>query len=191
MPNMSIDTDSFSSGQIGSKIWLCEKLEQTFSSSVENIWVLGGWCGLASFLLLSRNILTIRNIRSFDIDPNCETIADTLLNYWVWQQWKFKAFTEDCNRLDFKSNEYGPHPTLVINTSCEHFDNMEWFDRIPSNTKVALQTNDMVHDDHISNVSSLDDVKKQYPLNKIKFEGTKTFSYPDWSFNRFMLIGYK
>lgn len=188
---MSIDTDSFSSGQIGSKIWLCEKLEQSFGTSIENVWVLGGWYGLASFLLLSRGILTIQHVRSFDIDPTCETVADNLLNYWVWQQWKFKAFTKDCNKLDFKSNEYGPSPTLVINTSCEHFNDMEWFNRIPNGTKIALQTNDMIHDDHVSNVASLDDVKNQYPLSKIKFEGIKTFNYPDWSFNRFMLIGYK
>ena len=159
--------------------------------SNETIWVLGGWYGVTSLLLLSRGVINVSSIRSFDVDPVCEKIADTLLNNWVWQHWTFKAFTNDCNKLDFKSDQYGPHPTLIINTSCEHFDSMDWFNNIPTGTKVAVQTNDMPHDDHVTNVSSMDDVKLQYPLSKIKYEGIKTFKYPDWSFNRFMLIGYK
>ena len=191
LKNISINSDAFSSGQIGSKIWLCEKLEQIFGQSNETIWVLGGWYGVTSLLLLSRGVINVSSIRSFDVDPVCEKIADTLLNNWVWQHWTFKAFTNDCNKLDFKSDQYGPHPTLIINTSCEHFDSMDWFNNIPTGTKVAVQTNDMPHDDHVTNVSSMDDVKLQYPLSKIKYEGIKTFKYPDWSFNRFMLIGYK
>lgn len=188
---MSINTDAFSSGQIGSKIWLCEKLEQTFGSSKENIWILGGWHGVTALLLLTRAIIDIETIRSFDIDSTCEPIADMLLNNWVWQNWKFKAFTKDCNLLDYNSKEFGPSPSLVINTSCEHFENMQWYENIPVGTKVILQSNDMNHEDHTSNIKNIDDMKHMYKLSKIKYQGTKYFRYPSWSFTRFMLIGYK
>lgn len=189
--SMSINTDAFSSGQIGSKIWLCEKLEQSFGASNETIWILGGWHGVTALLILSRGIINAKSIRSFDIDPTCEPIADMLLNNWVWQDWKFKAFTQDCNTLLYDDRRYGELPSMVINTSCEHFDSLDWYDRIPAGTKVALQANDMNHDDHISKFKDLDNMKKMYKLSKIKYQGTKYFRYPTWSFARFMLIGYK
>jgi hypothetical protein len=146
---------------------------------------------LSAFILFTRGVIDIESCRSFDIDPSCQPIADTLLNNWIWQKWKFKAFTEDCNTLDYSSNKYGPSPTLVINTSCEHFTSNDWYNRIPLGTNIALQSNNMDHDDHYSNIHSLQEMQDKYPLSRIKFSGEKHFNYPDWSFTRFMLIGIK
>lgn len=186
-----IDPDSFSSGQISSKIWLCEMIESCFGPSKENIWILGGWHGVTALLVLSRGIIDVESIRSFDIDPQCEKIADSLLNNWVWQNWKFKAFTHDCNQLMYDDGKYGRTPSLIINTSCEHFETSLWYDKIPTGTKVALQANDMNHDDHISEFKNIEDMKQKYKLSFLKYQGIKNFTYPTWSFNRFMLIGYK
>ena len=191
MPDVSINVDSFSSGQISSKIWLAECLEGSFGPYKENVWILGGWYGLSAFILFTRGIIDIESCRSFDIDPTCEPIADTLLNNWVWQEWKFKAFTADCTKLDYSSNEYGPKPSLVINTSCEHFTDDSWYDRIPNGTKVAFQSNNMDHHDHYSKVQSQQEMYARYKISQIAYIGEKTFTYPDWSFTRFMLIGIK
>ena len=191
MHSIAINSDAFSSGQVGSKIWLCENLESSFGPYDQTVWILGGWYGLTAFMLFSRNIIPIKFCRSFDIDPSCEPIADTLLNNWVWQEWKFKAFTHDCNTLNYQSLQYGPLPSLVINTSCEHFDRMDWFHQIPTGTKIALQSNNMDHADHFNNINSLDHMKSVYKINKTVFAGEKTFTYPTWSFTRFMLIGIK
>ena len=192
MPSfVSINTDSFSSGQIGSKLWLCETLETTLGPYNPNIWILGGWYGLTAFMLLTRNIIDVNAIRSFDIDPSCEPVADTLLNNWVWQEWKFKAFTADCNILNYQSNQYGILPSLVINTSCEHFHTLDWYNNIPQGTTVALQSNNMPHDDHFANIDSLEGMKNTYPMQKILFSGEKIFEYPSWSFTRYMIIGVK
>jgi hypothetical protein len=181
---MKINEDAFSSGQIGSKIWLCEELENLFDS-IDNIFIFGGWYGITAFLLRVRDRIKIGTIRSFDIDPNCESIADMINEYWVWQNWHFKAITEDCNAVTVGNVD------LVINTSTEHFESMEWFDHIPSGTVVALQGNNMPHEDHCIHTDTLEQFLDRYPLSHIFYQGEKQFTYPNWKFTRYMLIGKK
>jgi len=183
---MSIYYDAFSNGQIESKIWLCENLERICTVSNPKIWILGGWYAVTAFLLLSRNNMPIGNLRSFDIDPECQPVADKINNNWEIQQWKFKAFTADCNLLDYRDP-----PDIVINTATEHFDSVEWFDRIPRGTLICLQGNDMNHDDHYSHFQSLEQFKNCFPLCPILFEGEKQFVYDTWGFTRYMIIGVK
>lgn len=178
--------DSFSSGQIGSKLWLCEELEKLYDL-IDEIWIYGGWYGVTAFLLQTRNNIKIKKIRSFDIDPDCESIADKINENWKWQEWKFKAVTADCNSPSITPVGVD----LVINTSCEHFESFDWFFNIPKGTKVVLQGADMLHDDHIVKFTSLEDFCKYFPLSEINFKGEKIFNYPSWSFKRFMIIGEK
>ena len=180
----SVDKDAFSSGQVGSKIWLCEQLEHLFDN-IDTVWIYGGWYGITAFLLQSRGKLTIDRIRSYDLDPTCESVADMINENWVYQDWKFKAHTTDCNTLIPTSVD------LIINTSTEHFDTMEWWDNIPSGTHVALQGNNMPHDDHVIHSTSLDDFCHLYPLDKIIYRGELDFVYPTWGFTRYMQIGIK
>lgn len=184
--NLNVDPDSFSSGQISSKLWLCRELENLDIQRPQIIWVYGGWYGLASLLLLSREKFPVKHIRSFDINPDCESIADSLLENWVWQSWKFKAVTADCNNLEFDKEK----PDLIINCSTEHFDSQEWFTSIPSGTKLLLQSNNMQHDDHCFCFDSCEKFSKFYDLD-LDYRGTLDFVYPDWKFSRFMLIGNK
>jgi hypothetical protein len=183
---MNIDKDAFSSGQIASKIWLCEQLENLFDN-IDLIWIYGGWIGMTAFLLKSRNNIKISNIRSYDIDPTCESIADMINENWVIDNWKFKAVTQDCNSLNLDYNR----PDLVINTSTEHFETREWWENIPKGTAVVLQGNDMLHNDHYINSASLDEFCNLYPMNELLYRGELKFQYPDWKFTRFMQIGIK
>ena len=179
---MEIHKDAFSSGQIGSKIWLCEELEKLgWESYLTHIY--GGWLGVLPFLLLSRGKFNVYKIESYDIDPNCQLVADMINENWVWQDWKFKAFTADCNTLNSKQAD------LIINTSTEHFDSLLWFNYITPGTRIILQGNNMKHEDHVVHTETLEEFKRQYPLSEIVYEGTKEFDYPDWSFTRFMIIG--
>jgi len=182
----SVNKNAFSSGQIGSKLWLCEELEALFDK-IDTIWVYGGWYGLTGFLLLSRNNIEIGNIRSLDIDQHCEYVADMINENWVIDNWKFKAFTENCNEIEISDVK----PDLIINTSTEHFARRSWWDNIPEGTTVALQGNNMAHEDHHIHTESLESFIEQFPLTTILYQGEKTFTYPDWSFTRFMVIGVK
>jgi hypothetical protein len=102
---------------------------------------------------------------------------------WVWQDWKFKAITGDCNT--FQTEFRG----LIINTSTEHFESMDWFNNLSKGTKVVLQGNNMNHGDHSSNITTLEEFKNKYPLSEYAYCGEKEFVYPDWNFTRFMIIG--
>jgi hypothetical protein len=179
-----INKDAFSSGQIGSKIWLCEQLEKLKWQS-KLTYIYAGWYGITAFLLLSRGKFKVEKIRSLDIDPACQAVADIINENWLIDSWKFKAFTQDCNNYE------GQFGDLVINTSTEHFESMEWFDRLPAGTRVVLQGNNMPHDDHHVHSETLEDFKSNYPLAEYNYAGTKEFVYPDWKFTRFMIIGVK
>lgn len=179
------NTDSFTHGQIRSKLWLCKELEKlNWSSKVT--WIYGGWYGLAAFLLLSRSNFKVEQIRSYDIDPTCKPIAEMINNNWVCQSEVFRAHTLDCNLL---------HPAetdLIINTATEHFPSMEWWDKIPSGKRVVLQGNNMVHEgEEVTISTSLDDFKNRFPLAEYDFTGTLDFDYNTWGFTRYMLIGTK
>lgn len=178
--------DVFSSGQVTSKLWLCEELERNFKQ-IDKLWIYGGWYGLTAFLLKSRGIVSIGEIKSFDIDPSCEPVADLINENWVWQKWQFKAFTADANRL----NPGKEGVDAVINTSVEHFDSNDWWTNIPSGTLVALQSNNMNHGDHSSVFENINQLIEQFPCSEINYAGEKEFVYPTWKFTRFMLIGTK
>jgi hypothetical protein len=179
---MNVNKDAFSSGQIGSKIWLCEELEKT-NWDVNYVYLYGGWHGLTAFLLLSRGKFKMQKIRSIDIDPTCEAVADMINENWVWQDWKFKAITGDCNT--FTTEFRG----LIINTSTEHFESMDWFNKLSKGTKVVLQGNNMRHDEDTVIINSLEEFKNRYPLGEYLYAGEKQFVYPDWQFTRYMTIG--
>lgn len=180
------DKDAFSSGQIGSKIWLCEEMERLYSH-INLLAIYGGWYGLTAFLLKARNNIQIDKIVSLDLDPSCQPIADMINEYWVWQNWEVKAYTEDCN----KSLSILRQADVIINTSTEHFDSMDWWNNIPKGTVVALQGNNMIHEDHCVHSTSLHEFLARYPVRELEYSGEKEFVYPDWRFTRYMLIGTK
>lgn len=178
--------DAFSSGQISSKIWLCEELEKNFKQ-IDKIWIYGGWYGLTALLLKTRDKIAIQEIKSYDKDPSCEPIADLFNENWVWQKWQFKAFTADVNSLKPKYDEVD----LIINTSVEHFEDNTWWVNIPEGTVVALQANNMNHENHSSIYNSADQFISRFPMAETFYAGEKEFVYPNWKFTRYMLIGMK
>lgn len=179
-----INFDAFSNGQIDSKIWLCQELEKLeWSSNLTHVY--GGWYGILSFLLLSREKFIVKRIESFDVDPSCESIADMINNNWVIKNWQFKAHTADCDLIDKTP------PDLIINTSSEHFDSMTWFNNIPKGKRVIIQGNNMPHNDHFVHSESLNQFIETYPLSDIVYSGSIDFKYPEWTFTRFMIMGYK
>jgi hypothetical protein len=182
---IDIDSDAFSSSQIQSKIWLVSTLESIVDKKYHRIWILAGWYGITNFILRTRNNIPVSEVRSFDIDPACESIADQINNLWHWQGWQFKAETKDINDLD-----YSKPPDIVINSSAEHIENDQWFHRIPPGVLVCIQTADLDHEEHISEYKSLDDLIARFPL-EIKYQGIKRFEYDDFGFNRYMIVGFK
>lgn len=185
-PN-KMDLEAFSSGQVISKLWLSQELEPIAKeyANPAKIVLVGGWYGLLNFILKARANISIECIRSIDVDADACAIADKINDTWVWQNWKFKSINADANQFNY--DDYN----IVINTSVEHIDTQEWFDRIPRGCLVALQSNDMDHEDHCRNHKSLEEFKNDFALSKLLYSGSRHFEYPEWGFNRFMIIGQK
>jgi hypothetical protein len=188
---MHLDKDAFASGQILSKLWLADSLERVievngFDRELK-ILNLGGWYGILHFILKSRNKIKIKSWRSVDIDPDACAVADSINETWVWQNWKFKSITDDANMFRYREEEYD----VVINTSVEHIESNQWFDNIPKNKLVILQSNDMPHDDHVHNHKTLEEFLDSFDFKEILFHGQKLFQYDDESFRRFMIIGIR
>lgn len=179
---------------MGSKLWLCYELEKINLQEPATIWVLGGWHGLLAQLLFIRDKIKIEKIRSFDIDPQCEETADQLNNLWVWREWRFKAFTQDCNELDYARPELWASivPNIVVNTAIEHFHTNNWWHKIPVGTLCVLQSNNLQHEEHVHNIQNESELAQMYPLSRQLFCGALDFDYKNkTSFKRFMTIGFK
>jgi len=187
---MNINKDAFASGQVGSKLWLAREFENiilNFGNPNLKILCMGGWYGVTNFILSSRERLEIEVFRSIDLDSEVEIVADSINNFWEWQSWKFKAITADVNTYQYSPDEYN----TVINTSVEHIRSRQWYNNIPDDYFVVLQSNNMTHEDHFHNHQSLEDMVDEFPMNQLLYKGELLFEYPDWQFKRFMLIGKK
>jgi hypothetical protein len=191
-----VDLTAWSHGQITAKLWLAQVLEDLYledlykNSDSMQIAFYGGWYGLAPFLLLSRNYLPIKSIRSFDINPKCEKIADAINTAWVYEDWKFKAVTADVNSFNWY-DEHDWIPDLVVNTSIEHFQQDDWFYSLVPNMCVAIQGNNQQHEDHTACINSMDELKNRFKMRNILYEGRTDYNYPDKQYTRFMLVGYR
>jgi hypothetical protein len=188
-----VDLTAFSSSQVASKIWLVEHLEEclaTFQMPEKGyrIWILGGWYGITNFILRCRANVPVEYVRSVDRDPSCESIADRINKLWEWQGWQFKAQTANANNLAYDVAE---PPHIVINTSVEHMECLDWYHRIPGNTICCFQGSDLPHDQHVNVVQGIQQLKDLLPLREVWYEGECQFNYPDSSFKRSMIIGMK
>lgn len=182
-----MDLEAWSSGQVLSKIWLAQELEPIARANAApaRIVLLGGWYGLTNFILRCRSNIIIDSVVSVDLDANATAIAEKINETWLWQNHKFKSLTLDANNFDYKNIN------VVINTSVEHIESDRWFKNIPEGCLVALQSNNMKHNDHCHNHKSLEDLKKEFPFTQTLYSGIKLFKYETWEFYRFMTIGIK
>ncbi len=170
--------------QIASKQWLVEVLAGTLPRPDGPVWVLGAWYGVLGALLLDDDRLAVPQVVSLDIDPSCAPVAETL-NHRHVAAGRFRAVTADMRELDFAA--LSPAPGLVVNTSCEHLDDVPgWLSTLPAGLPLLLQSNDYYREpDHRSCVPSLDAFREQAGLAEVWFAGAR----PTKNYTRFMLIG--
>lgn len=195
--SFKMDFDCFSKGQLQSKEWLIEKLEK-LNFELGTVFILCGWYSILSSMLFHSNLL-VDKIRSFDIDKECLEVADAINQTYYQNNWRFKAITDDIFNIDFNSHTWSTWskvnermcypisdiPDTIINTSCEHI-NRSWFDKIPGNKLIILQsTNFWSGKGHINCVDDLDMFKEMYKLKNIYYEGQLKLT----KYCRFMLIG--
>jgi hypothetical protein len=197
-PHMPLG-EALTIGQIASKKWLIRELE-ALDLSLGTVFVLGGWWGILPAMMFESR-LRFDKIRSFDLDPSCAPVADTINRSFVMDQWKFKAATADMTKMQFTTHHYEvsradgskvqlqDSPDTLVNTSCEHLpDFSAWWDLVPAGKLLVLQSNDFfLGNGHCNSVESLEALERQAPLAQTLFRGE--LQLPDY--RRFMLIGRK
>jgi hypothetical protein len=197
--NIEFDEDCLSRGQIRSKLWLVNELKK-IGIDLGVVFLCAGWYGtLATMLFESR--LSIKKIRSFDIDESTENIAEIFNRPWVIDNWKFKPVMQDIHDINFNEHSYVVSkddgtfeilwdiPDTIINTSCEHIDNFEqWYDKIPEGKFVVMQCNDFDEiEEHVNTHNTLESFTKQTPLTVELYSGELDLG----KYKRFMRIGYR
>lgn len=196
-----IDTDCFSRGQLQSKMWIIDVLKQ-HNVDLGTVFLCAGWYATLATMLFESN-LKVDRIRSFDRDPDCVHIAETFNKPWFADFWRFKAITEDIHNIDFNTHSWQfwstennrmskpikDSPNTIINTSCEHIENLlEWYARIPAGKLMVLQSNDYFdHEQHINCYHSIDEFVAATPMNTVLYAGELQLE----KYRRFMIVGYK
>lgn len=176
-PDPKRTLESFWKGQIRSKEWLIKNLRPYIKKMI-SIDICGGWNGVLASMLFQSN-LVCTSIRSIDIDPNCEEVANTL-NKLEHMVGKFTAITADMCDLSYTAD-------VVINTSCEHITQEQynrWLTNISSNSLVVVQSNNYEIPEHIRIADSLKTFESQSNLD-ILWSG----EYELPLYKRFMIIG--
>jgi len=175
---------AFNHRQVASKMWARDELARHGPQNPKRIWIVGGWYGVLSALLFADDRLSIGVIESFDIDPAVAVVAESLNELQV-ADGRFAARTADMYRLAYSATPGGPD--LVINTSCEHIEDLPgWLALIPRGTRVLLQSNDyFAESQHVNSQASLDDFAAAASLGHVDFAGSLDLR----KYTRFMLIG--
>ena len=178
--------ESFWKGQLQSKEWLINSLRNYIpvNKTKLDIVIHGGWNGVLASLLYNSG-LPVNQVRSVDIDENCEAVA-SMINKRQEMLAKFLAVTADMCIYEYEYN-----PDIVINTSTEHLTvekYNQWFDNIPSKSLIVLQNNDYKElPEHINCYDSAEEFANASGLKSILVKATLELPL----YNRFLVIGYK
>lgn len=193
------DNDALSQGQLLSKMWLINEL-QDIDKELGTVFLCAGWYGILSTLMFE-NGLQITKVRSFDLDPDVIEISEKFNLPWVKDEWKFKPATLDIHDLSYEHLNYEVRRSdgsvaqlcdtadTVINTSCEHITDFDtWYAKIPEGKLVVLQSNDCADiDEHVNTSANLYEFAVQTPMQEVYYSGEMALD----KYTRFMRIGIK
>ena len=167
--------DAFHTNQIESKKQASLAFDAV-SDNTKKVLYVGSWLGFLTRVLIEKypNI----NFEEVDMDTRCKEISGRF-NY---------TFKNYLGHQSMNIDEFGREHEFdtIINLSCEHMTT-DWYNRVKPGTRLVIQSNNLVIDDHINNCKSLDDFKSKYPLSEIKYSNTLKLNV----FNRFTVSGIK
>jgi protein-L-isoaspartate O-methyltransferase len=165
--------DAFRVKQMQSKAWLISHIKNSNLNLNSKVLVIGSWLGFTS-LILSK--LGFTNITEVDPDVRLTEFAKHLNR----SNKNFLHITNDVNKIDVSSYQ------IIINTSCEHILEHQWFENIKKGTRLFLHSNDLQGYEHVNTCSNLDSMISKYPMD-LDYAGELNFI--NW--RRFMLVGQK
>jgi len=191
--------DAFSLGQLKSKMWLIEHLPD----HIGTVFICAGWYGTLASMMFDQIPEKITKIRSFDIDETCAPVADHMNKIQVSEGWRFKAITSDIMDINYSEHSWQcwsnannrmsrtitDNPTTIINTSCEHIADFDyWYSLLPPGKLIVLQSNNFFKiEEHVNCSNDVNEFDAATPMSTTLFLGEKELP----KYTRFMKIGYK
>jgi hypothetical protein len=186
--------ESFYHGLIKSKLWLSEELETAIHSSCLSqsaLHILGCWDNLLAFILLTRKPELYNTVHGYDIDPKAIETANRVCDMWKYESPKVYNHVQDVNDYDYSIHTN----SIFINCSIDQMDSNKWYDTVPDNSLVCIQTTNMTDPKFPwfikQTTTSLDELINKFNLSKLLYSGEKRMPYKESGFNRYMIIGYK
>ena len=186
--------ESFYHGLIKSKLWLCEELEIVmYSEFIKNptLHVLGCWDNLMAFMLLTRKPEFYSCVYGYDINPEAINTANRVCNMWQYEEPKVHNRIQDVNDYDYSSHTN----SIFINCSIDQMDSNKWYDTVPDNSIVCIQTTNMTDPEFPwyikQTTSSLDELINKFNFSKLIYSGEKHIQFQKDGYKRFMIIGCK
>jgi len=187
--------ESFSHGLVLSKLWLCEQLEYALDQeNIKNpsVNILASWDSLLAFMLLTRRPRYYKEINAYDIDGEAIESANKICDHWRFEYPRVYNHTKDINTLDFSNTD---NESIFINCSVDQLDNTTWYNVIPDNSLICIQSTDLpiTHTqwEITQSYSSLKEFTDVYPVKRLIYYDSVSIEYSHLSFNRHMLIGIK
>ena len=164
-----------------SKLWLCRVLDRLGLESFDNVYVLGSWYGSMGLWLLQQEF---KFDRLYNVDWNREKseYVDHLMKR-AQLYGKIQAICADANNVKYEGDRI-----LVINTSTNDIEGLDWLSNIPAGSVVALQGRD--HQEDSNGVESIEIFDRKYRLRETLYLGSIVVEdYEGYNYLRFMKIG--
>jgi hypothetical protein len=187
--------ESFSHGLITSKIWLCEELENIMHNRAminPAVNVLGSWHNTLPFMMLVRKPKYYGVFNCYDLDSDAVDMGNQVCDTWKYEYPKVYSHVADASKIDFTATG---NESIFINCSVDQFAGVEWYDKIPDNRLVCLQTTDLNANHELWEIkqssSSIIEFTERYRVSTLLYSGQKKIEYPDLSYTRYMMIGIK
>lgn len=164
--------DMFSTGQLQSKSWAVKCLAPYLEK--QRVVIAGSWFGTLGIMLYQ--VRPEIEITLMDLDARCKAFVDTIVD----QGEKIKSVTQDMYSYRYTED-------VVINTSCEHIQNLSaWLELIPKGTLVLLQSNNNTSlEGHINCPSSIEEFEQKAGIKEILYSGELIMPM----YTRYMIIG--
>jgi hypothetical protein len=159
--------------QLQSKSWLLQHLDKLDRNS--KILVVGSWIGFISYCIQKMGFI---DVSETDMDPKHQKISQRLNSQFS----NFQHYNSDVNLLNLSYFD------VIICTSCEHISDISWYSKVKNGTKLFLQSNNLIHEQHTKIVQSVEEFITHYPNIKLKYIGTMIYNE---LFSRYMIIGEK
>ena len=187
--------ESFSHSLVRSKLWLCEQLEQVLDNeSIKNpaVNILASWDSLLAFMLLTRRPKFYGVVNAYDMDSTATESANKLCDYWQYEYPKVYNHVRDINTLDFSNTG---NESIFINCSVDQLEGTSWYNVIPDDRLVCLQTTNLPTDTTEWDVkqSYFDKAlfTEAYKVRRLIYCDTIDINYGHLEFKRHMMIGIK